>query len=91
MLRHSFQPGRLVAGVFLTLAGVLYAGDGGGLWDIPWFVIFPVVTGGLCLAGVVGTVAGSVHRRRSRLRRTETETGAKTGAEADDTRADLTG
>jgi hypothetical protein len=89
VLRHSFQPGRLVAGVFLTLAGVIYAGDAGGLWDTPWFVIFPVVIGGLCLAGAVGILAGSVHRRRSRLRRTGTGTG--TAAEADAPRTDLTG
>ncbi|AQS67981.1 hypothetical protein [Streptomyces pactum] len=63
MLRHRFQPGRLVAGTFLTLAGVIYAGDAGGLWDTPWFVIIPVVMGGLCLAGAVGVLARAVHRR----------------------------
>ncbi|MFC9470239.1 hypothetical protein [Streptomyces coelicoflavus] len=64
MLRHRFQPGRLVAGVFLMLAGVIYAGDAGGLWETPWFVLIPLVNGGLCLAGVVGIVARSAHRRR---------------------------
>ncbi|MBZ6228362.1 hypothetical protein [Streptomyces olivaceus] len=64
MLRHRFQPGRLVAGVFLMLAGVIYAGDAGGLWETPWFVVIPVVVGGLCLAGAVGVVARTVHRRR---------------------------
>ncbi|GJF18916.1 MULTISPECIES: hypothetical protein [Streptomyces] len=63
MLRHDFQPGRLVAGAFLTLAGVIYAGDAGGLWDTPWFVIIPVVTGGLCLAGAVGALTRAVRRR----------------------------
>ncbi|MCG8966550.1 hypothetical protein AB0L50_03320 [Streptomyces flaveolus] len=63
MLRHDFQPGRLVAGAFLTLAGVIYAGDAGGLWDTPWFVIIPVVTGGLCLAGAVGVLTRAVRRR----------------------------
>lgn len=67
MLRHRFQPGRLVAGVFLMLAGVIYAGDAGGLWETPWFVVVPVVNGGLCLAGVVGMVARSAHRRRAEL------------------------
>ncbi|MFE1590754.1 hypothetical protein ACFW6Q_34295 [Streptomyces sp. NPDC058737] len=77
MLRHEFQPGRLVAGVFLMLAGVLYAGDAGGLWETPWFALVPVVTGGLCLAGAVGVVAA--HRRR----------GARSAAKPDDPRADL--
>lgn len=64
-MRHRFQPGRLVAGLFLTLAGVIYAGDAGGLWDTPWFVVIPVVMGGLCLAGAVGLLSRAVHRRRT--------------------------
>ncbi|MET7321677.1 hypothetical protein [Streptomyces sp. NPDC005549] len=64
MLRHRFQPGRLVAGLFLMLAGVVYAGDAGGLWETPWFVVIPVVSGGLGIAGAVGVVARAVHRRR---------------------------
>ena len=27
MLRHEFQPGKLVAGLFLTAGGIAYAGD----------------------------------------------------------------
>ncbi|WP_369177295.1 hypothetical protein [Streptomyces mutabilis] len=80
MLRHRFQPGRLVAGLFLTLAGVIYAGDAGGAWETPWFVVIPVVMGGLCLAGAVGVVARSAHRRRGTLR-----------AKPDESRADLPG
>ncbi|WP_037681258.1 hypothetical protein [Streptomyces griseus] len=64
MLRHEFQPGRLVAGVFLILAGVLFAGDADGLWDTPWFVMIPVVAGGLCLAGAVGFLTRWIRRRR---------------------------
>ncbi|MEU1198517.1 hypothetical protein ABZ446_20055 [Streptomyces sp. NPDC005813] len=64
MLRHEFQPGKLVAGVFLTLTGVIYAGDAGGAWQTPWFVVIPVVTGGLCLAGAVASVTHAVRRRR---------------------------
>ncbi|MER7487261.1 hypothetical protein ABTY20_15400 [Streptomyces sp. NPDC126497] len=76
MLRHEFQPGRLVAGAFLTLAAVIYAGDAGGLWETPWFVMIPVVTGGLCLAGAVGSLTGLARRRRNgpTRRRTDTET-----------------
>jgi hypothetical protein len=64
VLRHRFQPGRLVAGVFLMVAGVVYAGDGTGLWDTPWYALVPLVSGGLCIAAVVGMVARSAHRRR---------------------------
>ncbi|MFG3158365.1 hypothetical protein ACGFY8_00640 [Streptomyces sp. NPDC048232] len=66
MLRHRFQPGRLVAGFFLMLAGVVYAGDAGGLWETPWFVIIPLVVGGLCLAGAVGVVARAARRDGTR-------------------------
>ncbi|WP_371669621.1 hypothetical protein OG985_19315 [Streptomyces sp. NBC_00289] len=65
MLRHEFQPGKLVAGAFLTLAGVIYAGDAGGLWETPWFAVIPIVVGGLCLAGAVGFLAGGIRRRRA--------------------------
>ncbi|MEU0676303.1 hypothetical protein ABZ330_26070 [Streptomyces sp. NPDC006172] len=64
MLRHEFRPGRLVAGVVFTLAGVLYAGDAGGLWETPWFVVAPVVVGGLLLAGATEAVSRSLRRRR---------------------------
>ncbi|MGW0080457.1 hypothetical protein [Streptomyces sp. NPDC003393] len=64
MLRHEFQPGKLVGGVFLVAAGVVYAGDARGLWQTPWFVGVPLVVGGLCLAGVVAGLNAAVRRRR---------------------------
>ncbi|MGW7254049.1 hypothetical protein [Streptomyces sp. NPDC054834] len=67
MLRHEFQPGKLVAGFFLTVAGAMYAGDAGGAWDTPWFAGIPVVVGGLCLAGAVGTLTRAIRRRRGRV------------------------
>ncbi|MFJ8106902.1 hypothetical protein [Streptomyces sp. NPDC096132] len=72
MLRHEFQPGRLVAGAFFTLAGVIYAGDAGGLWETPWFAIIPLLVAGLCLAGATGVVARSIRRRRRPGRGTPT-------------------
>ncbi|MHA5053847.1 hypothetical protein [Streptomyces sp. SD15] len=69
MLRHEFQPGKLVAGFFLTLAGVIYAGDAGGLWETPWFAVIPVVTGGLCLAWAVALLTQGIRRHRSRRRK----------------------
>lgn len=63
MLRHEFQPGRLVAGLFLTATGALFAGDAGGLWETPWVAVVPLVVGGLWLAGVTAAVARGIRRR----------------------------
>ncbi|MDQ0750735.1 peptidoglycan/LPS O-acetylase OafA/YrhL [Streptomyces africanus] len=65
MLRHELQPGKLVAGTVLTLAGVLYGGDAGGAWETPWFAAIPLVVGGLCLAGAVAFLTGRIRRRRA--------------------------
>ncbi|WP_030233571.1 MULTISPECIES: hypothetical protein [unclassified Streptomyces] len=75
MLRHEFQPGKLLGGAVLTLVGVLYAGDAGGAWETPWFVAIPLVAGGLCLAGAVAFVTGRVHRRREAGRTATDEPG----------------
>ncbi|MFE2829022.1 hypothetical protein [Streptomyces sp. NPDC059271] len=65
MPRHEFQPGKLVAGLALTGAGIAFAGDAGGWWVTPWFVMIPVVVGGLCLAGAVASVTHAVRGRRA--------------------------
>ncbi|MER6269132.1 hypothetical protein ACFY0B_23990 [Streptomyces sp. NPDC001797] len=64
MLRHEFQPGRLVIGVFLAAAGVAYAGDAGGWWDTEWFAVIPVTVAGLFLAGVAAALTRAIRRRR---------------------------
>jgi hypothetical protein len=61
--RHEFQPGKLVAGLFLTATGAVYAGDAGGLWDTPWFVVVPLVVGGLCLAGATAALTRGIRGR----------------------------
>jgi drug/metabolite transporter (DMT)-like permease len=69
--RHEFQPGKLIAGLALALAGVVYAGDAGGLWDTPWFAIIPLLTVGLFLAGATSVLTRAVRRRRSPRKVTE--------------------
>ncbi|MDX2601290.1 hypothetical protein PV330_14810 [Streptomyces caniscabiei] len=64
MLRHEFRPGNLVAGLFLTGAGVVYLGDAAGAWNTPWFVVIPLVVGGLCLAGAVASLDHAIRGRR---------------------------
>ncbi|MBA2948203.1 hypothetical protein [Streptomyces himalayensis] len=64
MLRHEFQPGKLVAGVFLLAAGVAYLGDAGGAWETPWYAIIPIVAVGLFLAAVTTGTTYAVRRSR---------------------------
>ncbi|MGW0840316.1 hypothetical protein ACWD26_09150 [Streptomyces sp. NPDC002787] len=65
MLRHDFRPGKLVAGLFLTATGVVYLGDAGDAWHTPWFVVIPLIVGGLCLAGAVAFLNHSIRGRRA--------------------------
>ncbi|MEU3723586.1 hypothetical protein [Streptomyces sp. NPDC031705] len=62
MPRHEFQPGRLLAGLVLTAAGVLYLLDAAGETDVPWFLVVPLALGGLTLAALVGVVTYAVRR-----------------------------
>ncbi|WP_329272346.1 hypothetical protein [Streptomyces sp. NBC_01451] len=68
MLRHEFQPGKLIAGLFVTIAGVTYVGDAGDAWETPWFAVIPLLVFGLTLAGAVALMTGAI-RRRTRARR----------------------
>ncbi|MEU4494494.1 hypothetical protein OG729_15820 [Streptomyces sp. NBC_00210] len=74
--RHGFRPGKLVAGVAVLAAALLYAGDAAGSWQTPWFVVFPVVFGGLFLAGAVTWVHYGIRRRRSASRASSENTEA---------------
>ncbi|WP_314248250.1 hypothetical protein [Streptomyces sp. DSM 40907] len=68
MRRHEFQPGRLIAGLALVVAGVLYLLETTGETDLPWFAVIPITMGGLTLAALVGLVTYAVRRdRRDRI------------------------
>ncbi|MEN3584215.1 MULTISPECIES: hypothetical protein [unclassified Streptomyces] len=64
MPSREFSPGRLVAGIFLTLTGVVCLADAAGVWEVPWFAPGPLVAGGLLLAGVAALVGRAARRRR---------------------------
>ncbi|MFE9255094.1 hypothetical protein [Streptomyces sp. NPDC006879] len=64
MRSHDFQPGRLVAGLSLMAAAVLFFGDARGAWETPWYVLVPVVCGGLGVAAVLGVSVYAVRRHR---------------------------
>lgn len=54
-----------MAGTALIAAGVIALGNTAGVWKTPWYVIIPVVNGGLCLAAVTGLLARAIRRDRS--------------------------
>jgi hypothetical protein len=62
--RHGFRPGKLIAGIAVLTATLLYAGDAAGSWQTPWFAVFPVVFGGLFLAGAATWTHYRIRRRR---------------------------
>ncbi|MDX2543926.1 hypothetical protein ACOT81_29705 [Streptomyces sp. WI04-05B] len=65
MPRHEFQPGKLIAGLFVTVAGITYLGDAGDAWETPWFAVIPLLVFGLALAGAVALLTGAIRRRRT--------------------------
>lgn len=79
MLRHRFQPGRLIAGTFLLVAGVAYAGDASDAWETPWYVIIPIVSAGLLLAALAGIGTYALRRRSDRRREQKEATEALRG------------
>jgi hypothetical protein len=79
VLRHEFQPGKLIAGIFVSIAGITYLGDAGDAWETPWFAVIPLLVFGLALAGAVALLTGAI-RRRTRARRAAAPTGNTTEA-----------
>ncbi|NBM19400.1 hypothetical protein [Streptomyces sp. GC420] len=73
MLRHEFQPGKLVAGLVLLAGGIMYAGDSGDAWETPAWALIAVLVPGLLLAGLAATIGYSVRRRRRSARAASTE------------------
>ncbi len=64
MSRHEFRPGRLVAGLVMLGAATAYAGDATGAWQVPWYAVFPMLSGGLSLAALSAWTAYRIRRRR---------------------------
>ncbi|MFI2032545.1 hypothetical protein [Streptomyces buecherae] len=71
MKRHTFEPGRLIAGAAALAVGVGYALDAAGTWDPPPFALLPALGVGLVLAALITAVTHAMRRRRNRARRVE--------------------
>ncbi len=56
MKRHTFEPGRLIAGAAALAVGVGYALDAAGTWDPPPFALLPALGVGLVFAALITAV-----------------------------------
>ncbi|GGW43623.1 hypothetical protein [Streptomyces xantholiticus] len=64
---HGFRPARMIAGLCVLATALLYGGDAGGAWHTPWWVAFPLVFGGLLVAGAVAALHYGIRRRRAAI------------------------
>ena len=75
MLLHEFRPGRLVLGLAALALAALFLGDASGAWSVAWYVVVPVLCGGLGLAAFASWTAYLLRRRSARSASSES-TGA---------------
>ncbi|MET9291185.1 hypothetical protein [Streptomyces sp. NPDC003077] len=63
MMRHDFEPARLITGLTALGVGGAYGLDAFDVLDIPgaWPVL--AIPAGLCLAGITAALRGSHHHR----------------------------
>ncbi|MEU6928684.1 hypothetical protein [Streptomyces sp. NPDC046385] len=84
MLVHEFRPGRLVLGLAALALAALYAGDAAGHWQVPWYVVFPVLGGALVVAALTTWIAYGIRRRsESRASSESTEAPASSSGSQD--------
>lgn len=67
MRSHEFEPAKLTAGLAVLGTGVVYALDAFGELAVSSMLLVPLLSGGLCLAWVVGAY-GPWTRRSARRR-----------------------
>ncbi|GAA2505026.1 hypothetical protein GCM10010406_47120 [Streptomyces thermolineatus] len=78
MRRHEFEPARLLAGLAFAGIASAFAVDAAGGWDVPGWLVVPVLAAALGLAGLVSAVTRAVRARRPGGGRRE---GAPVGAD----------
>ncbi|WP_030254298.1 hypothetical protein [Streptomyces violens] len=64
MLRHEFQPARLVTGLTALGIGGVYVLDTAGRVDVPGAWPLIALPAGLFLSGGISALYGLIHRRR---------------------------
>ncbi|MFJ9415712.1 MULTISPECIES: hypothetical protein [unclassified Streptomyces] len=65
MMRHPFEPARLVSGVTALAVGAGYGLDALGVWHAPGPWLFLAVPAGLLLSGVTAAVWATTRRHRA--------------------------
>ncbi len=81
MLLHEFRPGGCWQGATALAVAALYAADADGALDVPWYTVFPLLSGGLLLAAAAAGIAYRL-RLRTRRRSASSASADSTGAPA---------
>ena len=85
MNRHRFEPARLLLGLLLAGAALTYVMDALGQWQVPWWVLLPMLPVALFMAAFTAWVTFLV-RRRLRRRPGSSPEGPQEGMPVDDLR-----
>ncbi|MFE0189059.1 hypothetical protein [Streptomyces sp. NPDC059008] len=63
MMRHPFEPGRLISGLTALTLGTAYGLDALGIWHAPGPWLFLALPAGLLLAGITAALWATARRR----------------------------
>lgn len=68
MIRHPFEPSRLLLGLVLLGAAAAYLMDASGAWQVPSWALLVIVPAALVLAGFTALLTLLVRRSLARRR-----------------------
>lgn len=68
MIRHPFEPARLLLGLVLLGAAAAYLMDASGAWEVPFWALLIIVPSALVLAGMTALVTLLARRALARRR-----------------------
>ncbi|MDJ1135962.1 hypothetical protein [Streptomyces iconiensis] len=71
MIRHSFEPSRLLLGLIMLGAAVAYLMDASGTWEVPFWALLVIVPAALVLAGLTALMTLVTRRTLARRRGSE--------------------
>ncbi|WP_326688494.1 MULTISPECIES: hypothetical protein [unclassified Streptomyces] len=66
MIKHPFEPSRLLLGLAMLAVAAVYLMDAAGVWEVPFWVPLAVLPAALLLAGCTALVTFTARRRAHR-------------------------